>query len=77
MKVLTTVLAVLTRRAITWIGVGGDAVSDNDVVEFVSWTMILGNEAWQAWKAHKHGATPGSTTQKVLDAVESMTTKKE
>lgn len=59
-QVLDTIIAVLIRRGLSWIGiaVGGAAgVSDDSVAQAAaavgSLVLIVANEAYQAYKLHK------------------------
>lgn len=49
---IETILTVLVRRGLTWLGLGAQ-VTEHNVTMIVGWLVIIGNEAWQAYKAHQ------------------------
>jgi hypothetical protein len=51
--VLHSLLKFLIRRGLSMLGSAGMAVSDDWVTQTASLLLLLGNEAFQWWQAHK------------------------
>lgn len=51
--VFATLLKFLLRRGLTVIGGSAAAISDDQLTQTVGTVLVVGNELFQAWQAHK------------------------
>ena len=64
MKLTPLIQSALTfaiRRGLTVLGTAGSAVSDDWVKQTASLLIVVGNEAFQWWQAHKGAKEPVQT----------------
>lgn len=60
-QILQSVIKFLMRRGLTLIGGGAAELTDNQIAQFVGISFVIGNELYQAWKAHQADKAKGDT----------------
>lgn len=60
---MQSLLTFLVRRGVTMLGTAGVSVSDEWITQTVSILMVVGNEAFQWWQAHKKGVAKAETVR--------------
>ncbi len=55
---MQSLLTFLIRRGLTLLGTAGASVSDEWITQTVSVLLVVGNEAFQWYQAHRHAAPP-------------------
>lgn len=61
--VLASLVKFLLRRGLTMLG-GSAAFSDNDVAQLAGLVLMVGNEGYQAWRAHQADTTKAKKRRK-------------
>lgn len=62
-SVMQTLVKVALRRGLTILGGSAASISDDQLTQVVGFVLVVGNEVWNAWQAHKHDQQKADTVK--------------